>query len=153
MHTCIPAYLNTFIHAYLHTSILAYLHTFILSYLHTCIPGVPKKMIHKKYFFFKNSPSRNWTKLYGKNAYMIEVLVEEGSNPFWIPRKEIEPTGQWKISLPGRLYFLPETFWSQMAFGNLIGIYEMHLEHQSELDIFHLVQNYCLTGRPLPGRQ
>ena len=67
------------------------------------IQGVPKKMIHKILFFYKNSPSRKWTKLYWLDGHMIEVLIGESYNPFQLPRKEIEPTGQWKISLPGRL--------------------------------------------------
>ena len=58
------------------------------------IPGVPKKMIHKILFFYKNSPSQNWTKLYWLDAHMIKVLIGESYNPFRIPRKEIEPTGQ-----------------------------------------------------------
>ena len=45
-------------------------------------------------FFFKNSPSQNWTKLYWLDAHMIEVLIGESYNPFQLPRKEIEPTGQ-----------------------------------------------------------
>ena len=58
------------------------------------IPGVPKKMIHKILFFYENPPSQNWTKLYWLDAHMIEVLIGGSYNPFRLPKKEIEPTGQ-----------------------------------------------------------
>ena len=49
--------------------------------------GCPKKMI-RKIFFYKNSPSQKWMKLYQLNAHMIEVLIGKVIIHFDLPEKK-----------------------------------------------------------------
>ena len=45
------------------------------------IPGVPKKMIHKIKFFFKNAPSPNGIKSYRPNAPLFGELISINLKP------------------------------------------------------------------------
>ena len=45
------------------------------------LPGVPKKMIHKIKFFFKNAPSPNGIKSYRPNAPLFGELISINLKP------------------------------------------------------------------------